>query len=236
MTSGVNMEDFLDFHKEKTRISADLEKFMLKASKFDAEQTAKELADLNKKLVVPFVDDRTGAKVLVDISNNAEQKNRLYFRKKISTIAKWISVAIKRSNADYSAMWNLMNATFASKTIMPDFENGRLLVEDRFSFMDTLSLDGMIKYKQFLTIIAHKVLAEDYSFASACRLAKNQVFGFVNNDQTIYDSKTLPTTWNTYYKHTMKQKILLEHQKWLKNQEQKEQGFGEQAQQQQFEF
>ena len=102
----------------------------------------------------------------------------------------------------------LINATFSSRTINPDFNNLRLALDEGVSFMDTLSLEGLKMYKKFMVSIANSVLFEKDTFEVATKKAKNLILALNNEptDSHFYAKTILPKTWKTYYKYVMQQK------------------------------
>lgn len=197
----------------------ELEAYAKKISTLDADAVAKELEKINKKLVVPYVALDTYETVKKDISKNAEERNRLYFRKVASETAKWVGYAIQKTNNDFATTWHMINAVFASPSINPDYDDVRLAVDDGVSFMDTLSMAGLIMYKRYMTSIANSVLYQGYSFDAAARSAKQLVLAINDSmyDNHFYSDTTLPKTWQTYYKYAMQQKACLDHIKKLNN-------------------
>ncbi|MGN1222040.1 MAG: hypothetical protein ACI4TT_02265 [Christensenellales bacterium] len=204
----------LNFHCEskKTKLDLELEEYSKKINSLDKEKLQKELEKLNRKLVVPYVTVDTYEIDNKDISKDATEKNRLYMRNVTSSTAKWIGYSIQQSGRDFSSTWNLINATFSSRTINPDFNNLRLALDEGVSFMDTLSLEGLKMYKKFLVSIANSVLFEKDSFETSAKKAKNLILALNEeaNDLHFYSGTILPKNWKTYYKYIMQQKSCLD--------------------------
>ena len=204
----------LNFHYEqkKTKLQLDIEEYGKKIKMYTKEKLEKELEKLNKKLVVPyiaFVDCETVSK---DISNDCQEKNRLYMRKLTSETAKWIGYAIQQTTQqDFSNTWKLLNATFVSKTVQPDYYNFKLDVYEGASFMDTLSLEGLKMYKKFMVSVANYVLYDKLDFESSVKKAKQLVIALNDKmtDDHYYSDKILPNNWQIYYKYVMQQKECL---------------------------
>lgn len=204
----------LNFHCEskKTKLDLELEEYVKKINDFNKDKLQKELEKLDKKLVVPYVSAKTYDIDNKDISKDATEKNRLYMRNITSSTAKWIGYAIQQTEKDYSSTWSLINATFSSKTIKPDYDSIRMALDEGVSFMDTLSLEGLKMYKKFLVSIANSVLFEKDSFESSAKKAKNLILALNEeaNDTHYYAGTILPKNWKTYYKYIMQQKSCLD--------------------------
>lgn len=204
----------LNYHKDnayKTKLELEIDKFMGELSGYDVEKLKKELEKVNKKLVVPYANVDTGIVTEVDIKDDVEEKNRLYMRKVLCNTAKWIGFTIKKSGRDYAMIWNLINSTFSSRQVGPEFDNERVALGENIAFMDTLSLDGLRMYKKFLVSVANSVLYEGKCFEEATLQAQRLIKDLNDfySDIYYYDDKVLPKNWQKYYKYTMKQKAIL---------------------------
>ena len=193
---------------QKSKEEEQVDKYIKLIQFYDKQKIASEFVRINSKLAVPFVDAQTSNDVGVDISNDAEQKNRLYVRRLSAKMAKWVNSAIQLKKLDYSKTWQMINATYASPTMYPDYDSKRIVLGNRYSFADTLSLKGLMMYNKFLLSIANSVLFDDRSFLTAVKLAKVMVFPQKFNEDKLYDNKILPKNWPSYYKYAMQQKAL----------------------------
>lgn len=207
----------LSFHtdKKKTKLELDLENYSEKIKTYNYQKLEHELDKLNKKLNVQYINANNYDIITKDISDNAQEKNRLYMRKMTSETAKWIGYAIKEKDDDFSSVWNLINATFASRTINPDYSDVRLALDEGVSFMDTLSLEGLKMYKKFMVSIANSVLFDNKDFDQAVKNAKNFIIALNERfgDDHYYSDTILTKNWQTYYKYTMQQKSVKDYLK-----------------------
>lgn len=208
----------VDFDRpRKTQLDLELEEYENKVQSFSEDQIEKELEKISKKLVVNFRPQHSNKKVPVDISNNSEQKNRLFMRNKLMETTKWIGYIVKKVEGDYSIIWRQINATFVSKNILPDYDSTKLQLPDGVKFMDTLSLQGLKMYKKFLMCFANAVLFENSKIEVATKKAKYIQFALMEDlpNEKLFDELVLPKNWQTAYKTIMKQKFCMERERAL---------------------
>lgn len=200
------MENRLD-NLEKTKLELDLENFEQKIKDYSEEKLKKNLLDINKKLFVKYnLHNRI---IELDISSNAEQKNRLYLRKKMSKTTKWVNYMLNKRLIDFSDGWNYINAVFVSKDANPNYASDKMPYLSN-SFLATLSLKGLSEYNKYLTLIVDEAVFKNQPFKKSVNFAKITLLDMGNvHNNSYYDNLKLTDGWKTAYKNVMKQKILL---------------------------
>ena len=105
------MDYKLDFKadSQKSKEEEKVDEYIKLIQSYDKQKIASEFVRINSKLAVPFVDAQTSNDVGVDISNDAEQKNRLYVRRLSAKLAKWVNSASRRVYKKNNSIWQKTN-------------------------------------------------------------------------------------------------------------------------------
>ncbi len=198
-----------------------------KVEKMTANQLFKEQEKIREKLVVRYLI--IGLKEYFEeeenIADNAEEKDRIYIRKKLSGVVKMVSGQLSNFADNYSAYWKEINKTFIEST--PYSRHANAILEDKdIAFSNKLSLQGLQAYKKFLLVLSHyleKTNSFQYSLSKAIECEVD-----ADKDKprdNFYSKKFLPVNIETVYKNIVKSIVLDEQIKKvnaLKKQEEKE--------------
>lgn len=201
---------------KKTKLELQLEEYRKKVKTMDYDRLVQEKEKIDKKLVVPYISLRKYNIENIDIANNAQEKNRIFMRKKISAVTKWVNYVISNRNLDFAYMWSQIDAMFASDNFVVDTNNKRLKLLNGVSFKDTLSLKGLAKYKVFLQSFVDNCLFKNEKNINKAMLdAKEVEMSLTKKEdrELLFDNKALPKNCDKYYENIMRQKAVCEEMK-----------------------
>ena len=187
--------------------------YLTKIEKMTKKQLLKEYEKIREKLVVKYLV--TGLRNYFEqeenIADNAEEKDRIYIRKKLSAVVKMVSGQLSNFADNYSAFWKEINKTFIEST--PYSRHANAILEDKdIAFSNKLSLQGLQAYKKFLLVLSHylqKTNSFQYSLSKAIECEVD-----ADKDKprdNFYSKKFLPVSIETVYKNIVKS-IVLEKQ------------------------
>ena len=87
-----------------------------------------------------------------NISENAEEKERIFLRHRLKFIIKMINSELKKKFVqDYSSTWHEVNKNFDISSFKPFF--AEKVLEKTVTFADRLSTEGMKAYKNYLLFL-----------------------------------------------------------------------------------
>ena len=187
--------------------------YLAKIKAMTKEQLLKEKEKLESKLVVRYLV--TGLKNYYEqeenIASNAEEKDRIYIRKKLSAVVKMVSGQLSNFADNYSAYWKEINKAFIGST--PYSRHANAILEDKeIAFSNKLSLQGLRAYKKFLLFLSYylqKTNSFEYSLSRAIECEVDADKEKPRNN--FYSKKFLPVNIETVYKNIVKS-IALEEQ------------------------
>lgn len=179
---------------------------------FSVDEIRKKFDKVQEKLSKVNYITPSGYNKVVDISHNFEEQDRIQLRFELMINTKRISGLLRRRNVDYDIGWSMINRLFLNPN---DSLNGISDELDRIkrigvSFIDTLTLDGLKAYGNYLTDVYNNTMFEGMKIIPGAVEACKYAFAEFPEDAEVRASLYLPKNFETLNKNIEKCKILSE--------------------------
>lgn len=208
---------------EKTRFefAVNMTDYKKKIEDFDYDKLQAERQKLLDKqclnyIYMPIVT-RYEVKRL-NISDNPEEKNRIYLRKKVTMAIKDINAKLDDYVVDFSSCWRYFNEEFLKTTSNPYIATATL-EKKSVPTSDRLGLMGLRAYYHFLLFLgdAIEMYPSNFEFATQLALEKEQDVDAKFNRDEFFTRLFLPNNIDAIYKNLAREKCLNDRIKELGN-------------------
>ena len=200
----INLEEYYDMNDYIKKVESMTEPELLK----ERDAIAKKM-----KLNYTFLIAGYTHKITDNIGDNPDEKNRVYNRKKIAIISKFVSSKINKFADNMEDYWVAINKAFLYSTEAPDYA-GANIKGKRVTFANRLSLFGMIAYKHYLLNIFDNLdirdKFEDFNTLVNYSLYQEKKLDIDMDRDEFFSRKVLPEDQETITKNLLKEKILRE--------------------------
>ena len=196
--------------KENLTVSINMNDYQKKIENYDFNKLLAEKEKILNKQNVSYTYVSLGSYYTqqINISENPDEKNRIYVRKKVAMLSKIISGQLSSFAVDYASYWKYINDEFLKTTSDPDYVTARLQGKT-VPFADKLNLQGLTAYKRFLVVLSDNLEKTPYfNFAVQNALDAEIEYDQDLNRDKFYTRYFLPQSIDSIFKNLMKEKIV----------------------------
>ena len=181
-------------------------------NKYSLSDIRKKLNKVKEKLEKVEYITPSGYKEIRNISSDNEEQERIELRFELLLNSKRISGLLKKRGVSFDIGWNMINKIFLNpnQSLNDSCYQLEEIKEVGVSFMDTLSIDGLKAYGNYLTDLYNNTIFEGMKIIPSAQEARELAFIEFPENAKIMAPLYLPNNWETVNKYINQYKILSE--------------------------